>query len=321
MLYLFMAVIFLVLFSAVFFTFNAYKYHDRQEVVAIRVHTMNDFAEDLHEDLHRAAFISGFRAMIGLEEYLSQRGVFFHDQESMEEAFRHAFINGTINGTSLAVLDDSSFEDYLSRVGELADRIGLSLAIDVTNVTLEQVSPWHISISFDGEFLLSDNLGLAWWAYNRTFMTVVPIYDLKDPLYTVNTAGRVPNTIINFTSPPTGYVDESTNDTAVLQEFVEGSYYRESDEAPSFLQRFTNDLSPSPDGIESLVYLPALSDQGIVVKTDRSVVDHVYFSASPDGSGDRCQIQNMVYVPDWFRLGNQSMDDYELDALSSSPCS
>ena len=85
-------------------------------------------------------------------------------------------------------------------------------------------------------------------------------------------------------------------------------------------------VSASDYGIESLVYLPAISDQGLDNEDegfyrDRSVVDHIYFSQNPDTTNDHCSIQNMIYLPeDWFRLDNDHMDDYELTGLSSSNC-
>ncbi|MBD3208890.1 hypothetical protein GF367_00540 [Candidatus Woesearchaeota archaeon] len=318
-LYLFLAVIFVALFAALFLTFQGYQYQDEQEVISLRVHTMDDFVADLHEDLDRAAFISGFRSLIGVEEYLSQRGTFFDNQSSMEESFRVVFLQGSYNGTDLFIMENASFTDYIERVRVQAQRIGLNLTVNITNVTIEQSTPWVVLVRFTGSFIVADNLHESWWNYTERFDTEVPIYGLKDPLYTVNTLGRVPNMINEYALPPEGYVDDD-NDTAVLKEFLEGSYYRESSGAPSFVQRFTNNLSSSPLGIESLVYLPALSDQGVVVKSDRGVVDHIYFSAGPDNSTDRCQVQNMIYTPDWFRLDQGHMDDYELDNLSSSPC-
>lgn len=320
-LYVSLAVIFVVLFGLIHLTQNAYRLEDRQQVVANRIHTMDDFVKDLNVDVDRAAFISGFRALLGVEEYLSQKGTFFDNLTAMEEAFRNVFLNGTYNGTSLAIMEDASFNDYLAKVRQQAATIGLSVSINVTNVTLEHVSPWKLHVAFISDFNISNADAQFWWSYQRNFTTEVTILGLKDPLYTVNTIGRVPTTIARYSLPPTGFVNDTNNDTAVLKAFIEGSYYKESSSAPSFLQRFTNDLGGSPNGIESLVYLPALSDQGVIVKEERSVVDYIYFSENPNSATDRCNIQNMLYAPDWFRLDQAHMSDYELDVLTSDACS
>lgn len=320
LLYISMAVIFVVLFGVLYLAQDSYRLQDREDVITSRAHTMDDFVKNLDVDIDRAAYIAGFRALLGTEEYLSQRGLFFDNRSAMEDAFREVFINGSYNGTALAIMQDANFGEYLSRVRTQAAGIGLETSINITDVDLEQVSPWHVHITFEGAFNISNADHQLWWDYEKNFTTDVSIIGLKDPLYTVNTLGRVPITVHEYPLPPTGFVNDSDNDTAVLKGFIQGSYYRASTSAPSFLQRFTNDLSPSPNGIESLVYLPSLSDQGIVVKEDRSVVDYLYFSTNPDSSTDRCSIQNMVFTPDWFRIDAAHLDDYELDGLSSIPC-
>lgn len=320
-LYLFLAVIFVVLFAIIYAVYNGYDAQDNAQSLSARVHTIDDFIVDLHADMDRAAYISGFRAMIGVEEYLSEEGTFFDNQSVLEEAFREVFVTGMINGSSLEVMENSSFNDYLARVDVQAARIGIDLFVNITHANITQSTPWTLSVRFTGAFNVSDQRLPLWWEYEKNFTTIVPIIGLKDPLYTVNTLGRVPNVILNFTLPPDGYVNDTDNSTATLIAFLEGSYYRENTDAPSFLQRFMDDLSASENGVESLVNLPMLSDQGIVVHTDRSVVDHIYFSAAPNGSSDHCSIQGMIFAPDWFRLDDGHMDDYELDGLPEGVCS
>ena len=318
MLYLFLAAILLTIFGSLYFITDGFKQSQDETTTTVRAHTINDFIDDLHDDLHRSSYISGFRALLGMEEYLSEQGTFFANKSQMEDAFRQLFVNGTYNGTSPTILDDASFSDYLTRVQQQGSKISVQLTINITNVTLEQTDPWNVFVNFTGHVHLEDPQAKMWWDYTTDFSTLIPIYGLKDPLYTVNTYGRVPNTIQNYTLPPAGFVDG--NDTTVLKAFIAGFYYKESTAAPSFIQRFTNDLSPSIDGIESLVYLPALADQDITIKTDRSVVDYIYFSASPNSTNDRCNIQNMIYTPNWFRLDQAHLAAYELDTLTSTGC-
>ncbi len=319
MLYLFLSVIFVVLFVTIYTTYNSYDRQDDAANVAIRIHTIDDFIEDLHSDMDRAAYISGFRAMIGVEEYLSTNGAFFDNQTELEETFRTVFVQGTVNGSQLDVMENSSFDDYLLRVQQQATYIGINVDVNITKVNITQNDPWILSVRFTGLFNISDQRLPLWWAYEQNFTTSVPIIGLKDPLYTVNTLGRVPNVILNFTLPSDGYVNDTNNDTTTLIAFLEGSYYAENTDAPSFLQRFTNDLTASDSGIESLVHLPSLSDQGIVVDNSSSVVDHIYFSATP-GSADRCTIDEMVFSPDWFKIDNGHVNDYELNGLTFTPC-
>ena len=60
---------------------------------------------------------------------------------------------------------------------------------------------------------------------------------------------------------------------------------------------------PNENGIESLVYLPDLSTQGIAVK-DKSVVDYIYFSNNYPAS------QTIAGMPAWFKIDNNHLSTY-----------
>ncbi len=318
-LYLFLGITFLTLFAFLFLTYNEHAFQDKQTVVTTRIRSMDDFIVDLHSDLDRAAFISGYHAMLAVESYAVDNG-FFANQSAMELAFAEAFMNGTIDGASFPVMENSSFSEYLSRVEYQASLIGLTLHLTLTNVSIKQATPWALHVLFTSAVRLDDLSGIASWSFTANFETNVPIMGLIDPLYSVNTNGDVPATINNFTLPPEGFVDASNN-TEQLKLVSQGYFFRESNSSPIFLQRFTNDLSPSDLGIESLVDLPTINTLHGSVLKDRSIVDYIYFSSSPNTTTDRCQIQNMNLPPDdWFRLDAAHMDDYELDAMTSVPC-
>jgi hypothetical protein len=318
--YILIGIVFLTVFLVLFVRSHGFSYQDRQEVVTTRVLAMNDFVISLNQDVDRAAYISGFRSLIGLEEYLSSQGSFFDNRSTLEEMFRIAFTNGTIDGVIPDVLDQSSFLNYLERVRVQARIIDINVSVNITNISLEQVDPWAVEVTYHGSFLVEDLRKSSWWEYEKEFRTLIPIFNLKDPLYTVNTQGRVPNVITSFSVPPVGFVGPN-NDTTTIKVFMEESFYIASSSAPSYVQRFYNDLSAHPFGVESLVFLPQLSDQGIVVLSDRSVVDYLYFSSFPgNGSTDRCSIHNLTFSPDWFRIDADHVDVYNLSGLSYSSC-
>jgi len=318
--FVFVAIIFIIVFIALFTTMNRYQYQDRAEIHISRIETMNGFIKDLGQDLDRAAFISGFRSLIAMEEHLSVTGEFFTNVTEMEDAFRELFVNGSINGSAMSILENSTFSEYLSRVSLQAELVGLSVELNVSNVTLYQENPWIVTIGLYGVFNVSDDRDLAWWSYNKSFETAVPIYYLKDPLYTVKTIGRVPNTVRNYSVPVEWLVNDTNGDVSYMSVFINKSYYRESSRAPNFLMRFTNNLSADTNGIESVVNLPLISDQGLSVLTDRSVIDYLYFSSAPNNNSDFCTIENLVFSPDWFRLDENHYYDYEMDVLTYINC-
>ena len=73
--------------------------------------------------------------------------------------------------------------------------------------------------------------------------------------------------------------------------------------ARSEIAALEGDLSANENGIESLVYLPELSTQGISIKS-KSVVDYIYFSTNNPPS------QTVIGMPSWFRLDDEHLSVY-----------
>jgi hypothetical protein len=82
-----------------------------------------------------------------------------------------------------------------------------------------------------------------------------------------------------------------------------------------------NNLSPSPYGIESLVNLQVLADQGVVISdNNRSIVDYIFFGTV--ATNNYCNIQNMIFEPDrWFVLDDGHSEFYQINTtLTRTPC-
>ena len=113
--YLLIVSIIVAVLLVVFLTYNSFSYVSQQELHSTRILTMNDFIKDFNEDIHRATFISAFRALISLEDYITINGAFLNDTQS---TFRELFYNGTINNTEILIMYGSSFSDYIEKVVE-----------------------------------------------------------------------------------------------------------------------------------------------------------------------------------------------------------
>ncbi len=255
----------------VFLTVNNYHYQDSQELYQKRILVMNDFVKGLNQDIMRASFISGFRTLVALEDYTSRSGVFLNNTA---DSFKETFYYGTINGTPATIMNDSSFSDYLARVNMLAANIGLAVNITVIEIQLDQSDPWSVDITVIAQVNISDTRKLASWKYVKAYTTNVPIYNLRDPLYGFYTHNTVPNTIRVLNTTTLVYQNNTENLTILLNE----SYYIASPDAPNFLMRFENRSDANPYGIQSVVNIPLLSDQGLEVYPNRIKVDYMYFN-------------------------------------------
>lgn len=303
---------------ALFLAYKEYGYTDRQEVIETRIMTINDFIKDLDSDSQRAIYISGFRTLIALEDYVARSGVYLNNTEEM---FRTAFYNGTINGTNVEVLINSSYSEYLQRVRVIADKIGIGIEMNVTGITLKHDSPWSIKVIVTTAINITDKRGLAKWDFTRDYSTSVSILNIRDPVYSVGTKGRVPNTIrFNDSIKREDFVDENNNnDTTVLMMFINNSYYIENPLAPSFLMRLAGNFSPDPEGygIESMVYIPLLIDQSVEYSTTKSIIDYILLGNASGYENTRCNVQN---TPSWFVIDTNHTGYYEINHLPSTTC-
>jgi hypothetical protein len=164
------------------------------------------------------------------------------------------------------------------------------------------------------EINISDNQGLASWNINNSYMTNIPVYNLRDPLYGHNTFNRVPNTIrtLNTTVLVNG------TDTGNLQKLLNNSYYLASANAPNYLMRFEGLTGADPNGIESVVNIQALSGQDIPVYEDKVKIDYIYFN---NITTDRiCNIQNIPSAF-YFIIPSNRKVLYQVNGLNSSVCS
>lgn len=278
-----------------------------------RVHTMDSYLANLEEDMPRAAYIACFRSLIGLEEYISTTGEYVADFDS---AFTGLFTNGTINSSSVGIMNQSSFNDFAQRFQALAIRQGINANLTVLSVDASQSDPWHVTLTAYVQIYLTDRATSV--SFNRTVpvVSVVPISDIKDPVHSVGTQGRAPHVVkqANFSAP---YIDAS-NDTTLLQLLVNETYYVASPLAPSFLQRFEGNFTADPNGIVSLVNIQELTAQDFTITQCKSVVDFIYFGA-PD-SDPNYYVVNMDSTKFWLNDGFLATFSANGKVVGTAPC-
>ncbi|MCA9478135.1 MAG: hypothetical protein KC535_03245 [Nanoarchaeota archaeon] len=306
--YLLIVSIFVAVLLVVFLTYNSYSYAKTQELHEERILTMNNFVMDFNEDIHRATFISSFRALVGLEDHIASSGEFLNDTEL---AFQEVFYNGTIDGKKVLIMTGSSFSDYIDKVNALANNVGIISNIEISYINLSQDDPWTISVNVHAIVNVSDYRETASWSYEDDFTTNLPIYNLRDPLYSFFTSNKVPNTIRPYLSFPL----VNGSDASSLQALIDGSYYIASNQSPSFLQRFENSTLPNQNGIESIVDINVISDQDLAVYPDRVKVDFIYFNDLP--SDKICTVEN-ISVNSYFVIPSNRTDLYEIGGLNYS---
>ncbi len=299
--YTVVSVFMLLALAGLFFAGSRRDGHDAHAAVVDRVRSVDAFIDDFGKDGERAAYIAGFRTLIAMEQRVAGTGRYIPDPDA---AFKEIFLNGTLQNESFDIMENSSFSAYLGRVRDDARTRGIVFDAQVLNVTLWQVEPWDMLVNYTLALNVTDERGTSSWQLNRTFTGVVPVTDLRDPLFSVGTLSRVQR-IVKRTNV-TLFVDDAgdANDTRGFMTHFNSSFYYAAGRGPSMLMRFSGNLSDSPYGLESLVDVAEVSAQGLAVNATSSVVDYEYFSGV---EGHVCAIQNL---PSTIRLANADLSVY-----------
>ncbi len=285
------------LLSLFFASYTVYSYTENRETINNRITTMNNFVLAVDEDLPRKLYIAGFRIIFLFEKEITQTGKYI---TNLNTTFEEAFFNGTINTESQELLNKVTFSEIENALNENAQKVNVNLQMLNPTITISQESPWEIKMTLNTNLIIEDQNHMAIWDRNATVETFIPIENLEDPLYIINTQGLIAQKINQ--TPYKNFIDGS--DVTNLTDHLENSYYINSTSAPSFLDRLQGINSPNKNGIESLVHLQKLSNQGITVK-DKTIVDYIYFS---NNNPTATHISNME---SWVKLDNEHINIYD----------
>jgi len=309
---IFFTLLVIYLLSLFLVSYTAYVFiKDRQEVSS-RIKSLNNFVFSLEQDIQRQIYISTYRSILGLGNYITSEGEFLEDGTS-GDAIKDALVSGNDpGGGSISLMDEFRLQDWETRITDFGDKMNLDITYVVGDVLVQQISPWEIEVNVGVDMNINDKSGLVSW--NREDYVIssdVGIIGFEDPLYMIDIAeGKIPLKI-NKSIYEDNFVVGS--DVTNLLAHVENSNYIASTSGVSFLERLegktTPGVVPNPYGIESLVYRPALSDQGVFTK-DKTVVDYIY--ASTDNP-TACNINGM---PAWFKLDVAHHVTYQVEDLT-----
>ena len=279
-----------------------YYSYDSKDSTQDRVKTLNEFVFSVEEDIPRKMYASGFRIIFLIEKYIVEKGVYI---SNFNNSFEEAFFNGTINQEEQELMQGVIFQDILESLNSSARKINAEVILEPIEVLAIHENPWEIKFSLTLNITVRDKSDLASWEKIKTFDSYISIIGFEDPLYLLNTNGLVTNKINQ--TPYENFVEGS--DVVNLTGHLENSYYINSSLGPSFIDRLEGKTTASENGIESMVYLPKLSNSGISV-LDKSCIDYIYFSSSNPVS------YRVSGMPSWFKIDDAHLDVYNVSHLA-----
>ncbi len=287
----------ILIISLLIITYTVYTKAEERRTIQRRIETMNSFINSLDQDISRKIFIAGFRSIFTFENKIIESGSYISD---VNDGFQEMFFNGSLNGNTQTIMAGATLSDIIDSISAIGGKVNINVSLTNASIFMDQTDPWNVRIKLIGNLTIKDSGNLAHWERELSTESFVPIYYFDDPIYTINTGGIVIQKINE-----TVY---TTFDSATLLTHTQENYYKSSTDAPSFLDRLQGNITSSNEnGIESLVDLQELDNKGISI-SQKSIVDHVYFSSSNPAS---CQPSGM---PSWFYLDNNHL------ALYNSSC-
>lgn len=279
-------------------SYSFYSYFDDRSSVDSRIESLNRNILSMQEDFERKLYIAGFRIILVYEKRIAESGNYISDVES---TFQEVFFDGTIEGSldeeEQTLLSGVLFEDIIGGLQSNLEEVNLDFIFENPEVFVFQEDPWNIRVRLVGDMRIEDLSGLANWEKETEIVAVIPVSHFEDPFYVVGSRGVAPRRVIQ--SPYTFDFGDLTN----ITNHLEGKYYVSSSLAPSFLMRLEGNFSSDINGVESLVYLPDLSEQ-----KDKSIVDYIYFSSSNPESN------SISGMPSWVKLDEVHRNFYNLTA-------
>ncbi len=295
----------IVMALVIMMSFSVYeggRLREKNSVVLLRVQTVNDFVKDVEFDLQKGVEIAATRTLLGIQEYVTEEGTYL---DNAPLVFEEGFLLGTIEGNAVSLLENATFPIWVEKIREEAWKMDINATITVMDMEISHSSPWTVNVSVVVELNISDSKKTAQWSRIKEVNSQISVAGFEDPLYIVGSNGKITN-IIHITNA-TPFV--AGNNVSNLMLHANNSYYSASNLSPSFLLRLQGNMSASPEGIESLVYLPRLQANNIPL-LDRSVVDAIYFGSQETTN---YRINN---TPSWFKIDTEHLDTYGVTNLT-----
>ncbi|MBW2964806.1 hypothetical protein KY363_05070 [Candidatus Woesearchaeota archaeon] len=225
----------------------AYSLQEKSAIVETRVDTMNRFLKGVDADMENAIYITGYRSIVGLTDYVVTNGTYV---SNTVESLSELFMNGSVEGYGSFFMENNTFPDWADKIKLKGNEIGIDLSISAFSVSINQSGPWSVDFEVLAELNLSDSKSTANWSRVKNISSSISILGFEDPWYALHTNGMVLKRVNQSVYDGNFTVG---NDTSNLRQHIANTYYIAFNASPSFLMRFENDHNASVFGIESLV--------------------------------------------------------------------
>lgn len=160
--------------------------------IKIRVESMKRFYDNIVKDSSQALQIISRRAISAAVSYVVSSG---EGLDEANETLKELILNGTILNTSEPLMEDATFEDWMGKIENIGEENGFYTNLECKKLEIKPFDSWNLLAEAVLEIKLVDMRGIANLSRNVTIREFVPIDSFEDPIYPLNTQGRVTNII------------------------------------------------------------------------------------------------------------------------------
>ncbi|MFP4151109.1 MAG: hypothetical protein ACLFSS_03800 [Candidatus Aenigmatarchaeota archaeon] len=145
------------------------------------------YYNSLEEDLGRASEIIGERALISAINHTVETG---EGLDSSEEVLRELFVNGTIDGKTATLMNNTGIDGWFGEVEKISRERGYVLELSKEEPDMRMPSPYRVSFNMNYSMDLEDEGGLFSLKKSRYRENLVSVEGLEDPVVTLGTGGK-----------------------------------------------------------------------------------------------------------------------------------
>lgn len=192
--FIFTLLVFL-LFATLFISLSAWNnlrlLETEKLVVMSRAEGMREYITAMQEDLDKMTYISGYRALLFVNDYVILSGnatddVGLRTQELME--------NATLYGEDYSDrMQNATIGYWIGVIRDVGQKQGFNATISVYDFKIEQDTPWSVKISYNTSLSVSDlneKLEMSWYK-NSSTSAVINIDGWEDATFPLNSFGQL----------------------------------------------------------------------------------------------------------------------------------
>ncbi|MEM5793440.1 MAG: hypothetical protein QXY45_03765 [Candidatus Aenigmatarchaeota archaeon] len=159
-----------------------------------RINGMNDLYSNIITDSEKSMNIIAKRAISIAINHVIKDGI---PVEEANETIKDLMIDGTFNTSVDLLMEGSRLIDWVEKMEEIAGLKGYQLRMSFTDLRVKPYDSFNLLVEGDISINITDVENLVSINRNKTVSVLVSIEGFEDPIYPLNTNGRVTRKIYN----------------------------------------------------------------------------------------------------------------------------